>query len=882
MAEQRKGIVRSRKKKTRKKSINWFKVFFLLLMGTLIIGIGVGAGLVVGAVRAMPQLEDVRPQTQVTSYVYDHRGEIVTPLRGVEHRIMVDLEDIPEVVVNAFIAIEDHRFEDHFGVDPYRIMGAAWNNLTTDTVQGASTITQQLARNAWPIGMEQTYDRKVQEAILAIQLERAYTKDQILEMYLNQINLGHGAHGVQTASQIYFGKDISEVTLGEAAVLAAIPKAPAEYSPYVNRHLTRERRNDVLAAMERNGYITEAERRRAEADMIRLAGLPEITLSQAPSFIDYVISELLERYDSHVVYGGGLKVYTTLDLEVQGYVDEAVRTHLDANFPVGEFEKDLQTAIVVADPHTGHILAMKGGRDHDAAREHNRVSQSYRQPGSAMKPILPYSLALEQGWTAASVIDDAPIGFELVSGRFVPRNYPQAGWPLGQYFGLTTVREAIRRSVNVPAVRTLNALGVGNGPDWIERFGITSLVREGPAQDSGLALALGGLTTGVSPLELTMAYATFPGGGSRVDPIAITRVEDRHGNVLEDNTPNRSVVMSPQNAYIMTDILKGVVSETRSGWLSNWGTGWRAVLEDPAWPVAGKTGTTDDTVDIWWVGFTPKYIGTVWLGFDQPENMSDLLGVSMSSGIYPVQIWKDIMDSIHRDMEPEEFARPEGLVERTVCIKSGKIPGPHCPPGQQRRELFAQGTEPRETCDLHVELEVCSEHQNLLWDPECIESGEPMDKVFLDREEVEPVVDGRGRTLPLPHDMADIPPTETCTDVYGVRPPEPEPEPVPGPEPGEDFEFEFTESAQLTVSQNGFDPVIVRVPYGAEVLLEIEAVGSDFRSVIDGLGVSAPVAEGTTETVVVRPTQPGVYHMYCSIHSPSNSLLHGRFIVETQ
>ncbi len=878
MSEKRRDTARKKSKRPRRRRTNWFRIFFVLLMATVIIGIGVGAGFVVGAVRAMPQMEDIRPKTQVTSYVYDNQGEVVAPLRGTEHRIMVDLEDIPQPVIDAFIAIEDHRFYDHFGIDLYRVAGAAWSNLTSDSLQGASTITQQLARNAWPIGMEQTWTRKIQEAILALQLERAYHKDQILEMYLNHINLGHGAYGLQAAANVYFDKDISEVNLEEAALLAAIPKSPEGYSPYKHPDEARDRRDKVLQAMEYHGFISESERSRAEATSISLAGLPEIAQSAAPSFMDYVIDELLERYDSETVYGGGLKVYTTLDLKAQSIVDEAVAKYLDEDFPMGEFEKDLQTAIALMDHDTGHIMAMKGGRRNRDAREHNRASQSYRQPGSAMKPILPYSLALEEGWTAASIIDDAPKEFSSGSGRFVPKNYSQSGWPMGIYYGLTTLRESIRRSVNLSAVRTLEDLGVEKGPDWVEKFGITSLVRSGPQADGGLAMALGGLTRGVSPLELTAAYSTFPGGGSRVEPIAITRVEDRHGNVLEDNSPTRHVVMSEQNAYIMTDILRSVVYDPRGGWLNDTGTGWRARLEND-WPAGGKTGTTDDSADLWWVGFTPRYIGTVWLGFDEPESIPDIVGRSMPSGLYPAQIWKDIMDNLHQDMEPEDFPKPEGIVERTVCIKSGKLPGPDCPTNMQRREIFVQGTEPRESCDIHVEMEVCSEHPNLLWDSECAEEGEPEDKVFLDREELEPVTDTRGRTMPLPLDMEDMPPEEYCTDVHGTRPEDPE----PGEHPDEDIEWESTESARVSVDRSGFDPVVVRVPFEAEIEFEVAATGdTDHRIVIDGLGVDVAVEAGTSRVVNIKPRQPGVYHMYCARHSESNSQLHGRFIVEEQ
>lgn len=855
----------SRQGRRKKKSVRWSRILLLLFVITLMLGIGAGAVFVLDAVRAMPHIQDVRPQPQVTSFVYDASGEKIAPLRGPEHRIIVEFGDIPEIVRQAFLAVEDHRFYDHFGMDIYRTAGAMWYNLRERTpggaLQGGSTITQQLARNAWPIGMEQTYQRKIQEAFLAIQIERAYTKDQILAMYLNQINLGHGAYGVQAAAQIYFGKDISELTLGEAAIIAGLPQAPSNHSPYVSMEQATRRRSTVLAAMVREGYITEAEQRQANREEVSLIGLPEGINSTAASFVDYVLSQLLERYDPAIIYGGGIHVYTTLDQRIQQGVEQSIQTHLDADFPLGEFEKDLQVAIVVVDPMTGHVLAMVGGRDHKAMLEHNRVYQTYRQPGSAFKPIAVYTAALEAGWTTASIIDDAPVEYQLTTERFAPRNYRETGWPLGAYRGLTTVREAIRRSVNVTAVRTLMEIGVDTGFEAAERLGITSLIPEGSMNDRNPSLALGGLTRGVSPMELTLAYSSFAAGGIRAEPIAITRIVDRHGNVLEANEPQRTVAVTPQIAYLMTDMLKSVVSDSRSGWNDNWGTGWRADLSAD-WPVAGKTGTTDDTIDLWWVGYTPMYAATVWLGFDEPASIPDIVGMHMPSGLYPALIWRDLMEVAHEGIEPFEFDQPPDLMERTICIKSGKLPGEYCPPGQQRRELFIQGTEPVEICDIHVQVTVCSNHPNLLWDPLCPESGDPVKKVFLDRPIIrEPVVDNQGRTLPMPWDMANAVPTQSCVDVYGAR---------------EDL-AEVT--LDLTVGPRGFVPTILQATLDQVVHLEVTSTEGAHLIVIDGLGVEIGVTDEEPVQVTFTPEQAGVFRIYCADHYPNNRNEQGRFMV---
>ncbi len=861
-------MVRRSKKRSRRnrRSVRWSRFLLVLFVLVVIATVGASAGMVLSAVRTMPEIEQVRPQPQVTSFVYDSEGERIGALRGSEHRIMVEDDDIPEVVRQAFIAIEDHRFYQHFGLDVYRIVGAAWNNLTGGPLQGGSTITQQLARNAWPIGMEQTWHRKIQEAFLAIQLERSYTKDQILDMYLNQINLGHGAHGVQAASQVYFGKDVSDLNLAEASLLAGLPRAPEHYSPYHNKEQAVARQELVLSTMVREGFITGNEKDGAMNEEIELVGLKSDIEGPAAHFVDYVISQMLERYPADQVYGGGLEIHTTLNQDIQAATERAVAEHISENFPLGEYDKDLQVAAVIMDPHTGHIQSIVGSRDRKDMLEHNRAWQSKRQPGSAFKPVAVYAAALEEGWNPASIIDDAPVEVTRADSRFVPRNYSESGYPLGAYRGLTTMREAIRRSVNVTAVRTFMEIGIDTGFDMAERLGITTLVPDGPQSDRNPSLALGGLTDGVSPLELTVAYSAFAAGGVRPEPIAITKVVDRHGNVLEDNQSQRTAVLEPEEAYLMTDMLKSVVRDDRSGWLNNWGTGWRAELSG-GWPVAGKTGTTDDVVDLWWVGYTPRYAGTIWLGFDQPENMSQVLGESMSSGYYPVLMWRDIMESAHEGLEPEDFERPDSIVERTVCIKSGKLPGDDCPSGQQRRELFIEGKEPIDECDVHVVKEVCSEHPNLLWHELCAEGGEPEEKAFVDRPIIEePLVDTQGRTLPLPSDMDDAPPEETCVDVYGER--EEEEEPI------------HTDFVEITMGHSSLRPTMVRVSEGEEITIEVHSTDGTHRLVIEQLGVDVEVTEDEPATVTITPERRGRFRMYCGEHYPDDRREQGYIFVE--
>ncbi len=850
--------------------IRWLRIVILLILVGAVIGVGAGVGFIMGALETLPAIEDFKPRPALTSFIYDKNGDLLTELHGPENRVLVTLDQVPEHVQEAFIAIEDARFYSHMGLDIWRILGAFYSNWTTGTLQGASTITQQLARTAW-LHLDQEWERKIQEAFLAVQLERQFTKREIFQMYLNQINLGHGAHGIQAAARIYFDKDVEDLTLVEGAMLAAIPKGPSLYSAYNNPEITMNRRNLVLTEMAAREMISEAEAAHAMAQPLGVVPQKPSSDYEASYFVDYVVHQILEQFTlkyqrqgmpasearraaADLLYQGGLRIYTTLDREMQAEAEEALRRHLDTAFPMVEGQDFVQAAAVFLDPHTGHISAMVGGRARDGRMEFNRAWQAHRQPGSAFKPIAVYTPALEVGHTAASVVDDFPIGFRQFDGSvWTAHNYDHAYW------GLTTYREAIRRSVNVAAVKVLDTIGISLGIEYAQKLGIESLVTSGPLNDVGYSLALGGITKGVSPLELARAYSPFANGGFRIEAIAVLQVKDQTGELLIDNQPQREVAISRETAYIMTDMLMSVVQDSRSGWNENWGTGWRAAI--PGWPVAGKTGTTDDNIDAWWVGYTPEYLGVVWLGYDRENRMTDTFG-----GHYPALIWRDVMMVAHQDLEPTQFQPPRELVEVNIDIKSGLLPNPYTPAEMVRREIFIRGTEPTDISQAWVPLEVSHEHPDYLYDPSC-NLCEPQIKSFLDREMVEPYIREETGVSYLPRDMAYVAPEQYCTVLhdggdpdYPKDPDDPDDPDDPGDlEPGAPVTLEFT------VRGNRFYPVARSAKVGSEITLMVTAEDQDVVFTLPHLRLEQFIPQGHTVQMVFTINRPGDYDVYCKL-----------------
>jgi len=708
--------------KRKKRKLNLFRAFILAILFIAFVGFGISAGFVVGLVKNLPDLDSDSLNPELTTLIYDKDGKKVAELHGVENRIPVDLEQIPEELIQAFIATEDRAFYKHPGINPIAFIRAALANLRAGRiVQGGSTITMQLVENAFFAEKpERSYKRKIQEAVLAIQLERNYTKDEILEAYLNHIYFGHGAYGVQAAAQTYFGKNVEDLTLSEAAAITGVTNNPALYSPFRNEEAAKHRRAIVLDNMVEAGFITREEAEKAKKEPFNLTQLKQKSSRKYPYFIDAVVLEaekLLKEKGMQPadLYRSGLHIYTTLDTSIQKTMEQVYSD--PSNFPKSPDEVPVQSAMVVLDPHTGEIRGLIGGREHTVERGFNRAIHSERQPGSAIKPVAVYAPALENGYTAATVIDDVPVIYHQSNGKpYSPKNYD------GRYRGLITIREAVRWSVNIPAVKLLDMIGVETGYNFAKRLGLPLV----PA-DKGLSLALGGITRGVSPLEMASAYGAFANHGIWVEPHTITKITDHEGNILIEVNPEKRIAMSEQTAYIMTNILETVV---------NSGTGTRARIS--GWPVAGKTGTTQlpDTPefkgrkgekDAWFVGYTPDLVGVVWIGYDKTTPKHYLRGVY--GGSYAAPIWKKVMTSALKGKPAKNFERPEGIVWLSVDAKSGKLPNELTPDEFIIKEIFAKDTIPREVSDVWVEGEVCAESGKLPTEfcPEIVS------KVFLKR-----------------------------------------------------------------------------------------------------------------------------------------------------
>ena len=572
---------------------------------------GIGCGFLTASMNTKPDLaNDILPPA--SSQIYDINGNEIANVHAAENRRPVKITQVPKELQNAFVAVEDNRFYEHAGVDPRGIIRAAWANIRGHGVsEGGSTITQQLAKNAY-LTQDRTLARKVQEVFLALQLERQYTKQEILEMYLNQIYFGQGAYGVQAAAQTYFGKDVENLTLNECAMLAGIPKSPNYYSPANNMQAAQERKAVVLDQMEKYGYInssTAVKTKNEALNIIKPVKKQESTV--ASYFIDYITQTLIDKYGADAVYKEGLKIYTTIDMDMQKAAEEAVKK-LPATKTDGNGIQQPQAAIVAIDPHNGYVKAMVGGRGND---QFNRATMAVRQPGSAFKPFV-FAAALENKFTPGTVINDAPIDID----GWKPQN------DSGHFSGKVTMRDVARFSINVPTVKIAQKLGIDKPIYYAQEMGISTFVLEGPQNDRQLATALGGMTKGVTPLEITSAYGTFANKGVHVDPVVIIKVLDRNGKVLEQAEPKQRSVISESSASALTDMLEGVIKK---------GTGTRANIGRPA---AGKTGTTSNYHDAWFVGYTPDLVAGVWVGNDDNSATNGIMG-----GLLPAEIWKAFM-----------------------------------------------------------------------------------------------------------------------------------------------------------------------------------------------------------------------------------------------
>lgn len=708
-AEQMSTHTASGKTNRRKKRRGRLSLFLGLIQTLILVGAACGSVLVAVAFwnvsSLIPKIGTVGPaRTSESTRIYAANGELLALVYGEENREYVPLKQIPKHLVDATIASEDRRFRNHKGVDFRGIARALIADLLhKDLVQGGSTITQQLARNLF-LSRRKTFTRKVQEAILAVQIERRYTKDEILEMYLNQVFYGCGAYGVQAAARVYFGKPVSQLSLPECAMLAAIPRRPSYYNPYHDRELAEERRNLVLTQMAELGLISPEEAREAKSTPIRLAhSRPSgARVHRAPYFVDFVLRELAKRYGEESVYSGGLRVHTTLDPEIQAAAEKAVRSGVAryAQYRIS------QGALVCLDPKDGDILAMVGGVDYRKSQLNRACLVNHpRQAGSAFKPFV-YAAALEAGMTPSTRILDAPVSYPGGPGgrRWTPHNYG------GGHSGWVTMEQAIAKSINIPAIRTLDQIGIDKGIEMARRLGITSPIPH------NLSIAIG--TAGVTVLEMAAAYTAFANNGIVGAPRAVVSVGDRDGVEIERIAPNTRRALSEEVVSQMDRMLRAVVQ---------WGTASRGAGRIPE--ARGKTGTTQNERDAWFVGYTPQLVAAVWLGNDDNTPMRRATG-----GVVCAPIWADFMEDAlnilakraastqpnsrgeqpteeepdrsspgprrHRTPNAETHgAESPDTVSVAVCDESGELATSTCPSSQMRQ--YPSGTEPTTYCHIH-------------------------------------------------------------------------------------------------------------------------------------------------------------------------------------
>ena len=619
--------------------------------------------------RSLPsvtQLESFEPS--VGSKIYDENDEPITEFH-VERRIFVTLAQMPPTLKEAVIATEDARFYSHFGVDPMGIARAVYQNFRRGRiVEGGSTITQQLAKVLF-LTPDRSLDRKLKEAVLAVELERRYSKDRILEMYLNQIYFGHGAFGVEAASRTFFGKGVSDLAPAECALLAGLPKAPTTYSPFEHPEAAMRRRAIVLTRMVDTGVIKPKEAKHLSGTNLGLVP-PERRRTTGQYYLEYVLQYLEAQFGADLVFKGGLHVYTTLSPMLQLKAESSLREGLRAlqTRRASAADKDAppperpEGALLALEPQTGYIRAMVGGYDFFKS-EFNRAVQARRQPGSAFKPFV-YMAALESGQTPASVVDDSPIQYPLAGGKiWRPDNYDR------KFRGPITYQQALEESINVAAIRVQERTGIRRTVDIARRLGVDSPLQE------NLSIALG--TSDLTLLELTSAYGALANQGMWIRPTAIRYILDAQHKLLEENVPQGRQALPPDLAYVITHMMEGTVER---------GTGQAAKALGR--PVAAKTGTTNDYSNAWFIGFTPTLATGVWVGYDRPRS----LGKDETGSRVAVPIWTAFMKEALAGKPVEDFPVPEGVVVMPVDLSASGTCARLVP------MAFLAGTEPRSPC----------------------------------------------------------------------------------------------------------------------------------------------------------------------------------------
>ena len=616
-------------------------VMIVLALSFIFLAVAASSFLYYVLLKELPSvaaLKDYRPS--IATRVYDDNNELVDEF-FLEDRKIIRYEDIPPVVIKAFIAAEDARFFSHRGFDLQSMSRAFFKNIAAGhIVQGGSTITQQVAKSMF-LTPERSYIRKIREAVLAYKIDKYLTKEEILALYLNQIYLGHGTYGIEAASQGYFGKSARQLTLPEASLLAGLPKAPSSYSPFLYMEKARQRQAYVLDRMLEDGHITSAERDNAMATAIHMRSVrPKEKV--AAYFIENVRRYIQEKYGSDVLYKEGLEVYTTLDLSMQKYARDAVERGLqELETREGYTSSRVQGALLSMDVKTGAIRAMVGGRDFSKS-EFNRATQSRRQPGSAFKPFI-YTAAFDKGMTPVTKFADAPIVFQDAAGNvWNPKNFDD------KYLGPTTLRRALALSLNMVTIRVLQEVGIDYAMAYASNMGIASPLGR------NLSLALG--TSVVTVQEMVQAFGVLANEGKKTTPFFIKKIVDRTGHIFEEVQPKVEQVIDPRIAFMTTYVMQDVVDV---------GTGRR--VKSIGRPVAGKTGTTDDVRDAWFIGYTPSLVTGVWVGFDQERP----LGRQEVGGRAAAPIWLYFMEKSLQGKPLETFPIPDGIVFSRIDPVSG-------------------------------------------------------------------------------------------------------------------------------------------------------------------------------------------------------------------
>jgi penicillin-binding protein 1A len=643
---------------------------------------------------SLAQLHNIEPS--LITKIYSADGKVIKEFYT-ERRILIPLERMPPHLIDALLATEDRRFFKHWGVNLLALARAFWNNLWEwRWAQGASTITQQLARTLF-LTPEKTISRKIKEILTAMNIERNYSKEEILEMYLNQCYFGKGAHGVQAAALLYFNKNVEDLSISECAVLIGIPKNPSRYSPIGHPKLAQLRRNIVLNAMRDFKRISEELADSLKQLPLEINPTP-VPTGEAPYFTEMVRRYLENEYGEDVLYRGGLSVYTTLNLDLQKAAEEVLKTQLDmlqknmenthtrrdTSYTMVVMDstgdepaekrvyKEIQGALVAFENKTGDILALIGGKDFEQS-QFNRAVQAKRQPGSGFKPFI-YTAAIDNGARPIDIMYDTPFTLMGEDGKeWNPENFDLI------FRGPVTLREALAKSINIISAKLIERVTPQQTIFYASNMGIKSSLSPYPS------LALG--TSEVTLQEMVSAFSVFPNQGIKVEPKYILKIADRYGNILEENkTSKREEVLSAQTAYIMATMLQSVINK---------GTGWGARARGFYRPAGGKTGTSDDCTDNWFIGFTPQITAGVWIGYDDKT----VIGENITGAHTTLPVWSDFMIKAHDTLKVEEFDVPGGIIFQTVCLESGLLATDRCP--RIIIDVFTEETVPKEYCDLH-------------------------------------------------------------------------------------------------------------------------------------------------------------------------------------